>query len=273
MIRQKRTIDRILISTMPRSSTVFFFEMISRVFGFSKLEPKFTGGFVPNPPEWDPYKFDETYGELGEGEVLCAHYPLSHEIEHLLESDSLLGIYLYRDPRDVAVSAALYIKYALTHHALHELFLKMSDSEAIAFMLSGGVVPVDSDGASDDSKYILYEGMKYFCDWGERWLSHPNVAKVRYEDYVTHGDLAIRQAVENVGVSIGEDALKKVLNDMSFERMASGRAMGVEDKRSHFRKGIIGDHKNHFNPFHRSICKKQIGEFLIKYGYERDYAW
>jgi len=269
-----RTIDRILISTMPRSGTVFFFEMISRLFDFTKVEPKFTGGFSPKLPEWDPYKFDETFDSLSSRQVLCAHYQLNNKIKLLLADKNLLGIYLYRDPRDVAVSAALYIKYALSHHALHGLFSQLSDSEAITFMLSGGTVQVGSrENKSNDVDYIYYEGMEYFCRWGDDWLSHPNVAKVRYEDYVTEGSDAIKKALLEVDVVLDDDVISAVSTQMSFEKMAAGRSKGTEDKSSHFRKGVIGDHKNHFNGLHRAISKKQFGDYLIKLGYEQNFTW
>jgi len=267
-----RKIKRILISTMPRSGTVFFFELISDLFKFSKIEPKFTGGFSPDPPEWDPYKFDKTYLSLCDGEVLCAHYHLSEDIEMLAEQPDVLVIYLYRDPRDVAVSAALYIKNVLTHHVLHELFTGLTDSDAIAFMLSGGVVQVNND-AKNGHACIDYEGMKYFCDMAIKWVSNQRAAKVRYEDLMKDPVLTLKSSLQLVGVEIDEVTIEEVSSRHRFSTLSGGRKRGEEDLKSHFRKGVSGDYVNHFTGLHKAICKQRIGGQLIKLGYEKDMFW
>jgi len=274
-IMGRRTIDRILISTMPRSGTVYFFEFISKLFALPKLEPSFAEGSWPEPPEWDPYKFDRTYLELKSGQVLCAHYPLNDDINKLLEDESLLGIYLYRDPRDTAVSAVLYIKNVLKQHPLHPLFSRMSESEAITLMLSGGVIQLENRvNVFSKVQHINHEGIKYFCDWGQEWLTHPKVLAVRYEDFVSNGlQAAVFEQLIKENIEIDISVFQETSKQMSFERMTSGRAQGVEDKRSHFRKGVIGDHRNYFNDLHKAICKKNIGGFLIERGYEINNEW
>lgn len=267
-----REINKILISTMPRSGTVFFFDLISDLFKFSKIEPQFTGGFSPSPPEWDPYKFDKTYLSLNGEQVICAHYHLSEDIEMLAEQPDVLVIYLYRDPRDVAVSAALYIKNVLTHHVLHDFFTELTDSDAIAFMLSGGVVLVNGED-KDCQAYIEYEGMKYFCDMALQWVSDQRVAKVRYEDLMKDPVLSLKGALQAVGVEIGEATIEEASSRHRFSTLSGGRKRGEEDLKSHFRKGISGDYVNHFTGLHKAICKQRIGSQLIKLGYEKDILW
>lgn len=270
---EKRIIDRILISTMPRSGTVFFFEFISKLFGFSKLDPSFAEGSWPKPPEWDPYKFDRTYMDLKSKQVLCAHYPLNDDINRLLEDESLLGIYLYRDPRDVVVSAAMYIKYALLQHPLHSLFSEISDSEAITFLLAGGLVPLPNQDQCDfTSSFIKHEGIKYFCDWGASWVHHPRVAKIRYEDFILNNVEAINRALSVVGVIPDKEKINEISQQMSFEKL-TGRQRGEENKASHFRKGVVGDYKNNFGPLQYSICNQRIGGWLKEMGYEESFNW
>lgn len=40
-----------------------------------------------------------------------------------------------------------------------------------------------------------------------------------------------------------------------------------------FRKGIVGDWKNFFKPYHVFIVKQYVGDILIKEGYEKDRNW
>lgn len=268
-----REIKRILISTMPRSGTVFLFNFIAELFEYSKLEPAFTGGVRPDPPEWDPYKFDKTYSSLANGQVLCAHYPLSEDVKKLVLQPDVLAIYLYRDPRDAAVSAALYIKNVLTHHALYGLFSELSNSDAIAFMLNGGILKTAGDTTEKGCDYINHEGMKYFCDAALEWVAEPGVVKIRYEDFMHDPVACLKTALQKVGVEINETRAQKVASKLNFSTFSEGREKGEENVKSHFRKGVSGDYVNHFNGLHKAICKQRIGQHLITLGYEKDLCW
>lgn len=270
-----REIKKILISTMPRSGTVFIFNFISELFGYSKLNPKFTGGFRPHPPWWDPYAFDQTYLDLANGQVLCAHYNLNSELSAILDQEDTLGIYLYRDPRDVAVSSALYIKHGLPHHFLHKTFSEMSDADAIAFMLAGGIISANkfpNDMIALPQDYIEYEGISYFVENAYPWIDDQRVMKIRYEDFFSN-PLILVDSANKCGVAIDHAGIQEVSSKWNFKIASQGRASGIEDKTSHFRKGVAGDYKNNFDTVHYALAKKFIGQGLIKLGYETSHAW
>ena len=271
-----RRIRKILISTLPRSGTVFFFDFMASLFAFEKLDPRFTGGFRPVPPEWNPYEHDRTYLDLKDGQVIAGHYSLNREIHQMLDGDELLGVYLYRDPRDVAVSAALYIKYVLRHHFQHPLFSRLSEAEAISLMLSGGIIPLDDlpyEVTEKQQPYVVFGGMRYYCDNIYPWLEHPKVATLRYEEFTRCPEEALSHSLESVGVVVSKERIEALSKGKSFVGASGGRAINVEDKTSHFRKGIVGDYQNHFTELHRSVCKLFIGDDLIRLGYEKDYSW
>lgn len=265
-----RDIKKILISTVPRSGTLYLHDLIATYYNFKKTVPLFTNGINAVPPEWNPYKSDETFMSLKNGEVLCAHYPLNEKIKHLIEDDNVLSLFLYRDPRDIAVSTTLYIKYVLKHHPLHNIIAKLSESDALALILAGGIVP--SKG-NNDCGYIIYEGLKTFCNEALDWIKHPKVASIRYEDITTDPVKTLTKALRNVDVEIEPKLLKDVSNRLSFNTLSNGRAQGDESKTSHFRKGIIGDYKLHFSDFHKAVCKLEFGMELIDLKYETNLLW
>ena len=268
-----REIKKILISTMPRSGTVFLFNFIAELFNFKKIEPKFSADNWPKPPEWDPYKFDESYLSLNEGEVLCAHYLLNEQIRELINQDDILTIYLYRDPRDAAVSAAVYIKHVLTHHPLHRTFSKLTDADSVALMLGGGVFNLERKIEGSNCTFIDHQGMRYFCESALSWVNEPGVVALRYEELMRDPSKYLTASLQKAGVEINQLKADAVATKLNFYTFSDGRMRGDENVKSHFRKGIEGDYVNYFSGLHKAICKKRIGQHLIELGYEQNYTW
>jgi hypothetical protein len=262
-----REIKKILISTMPRSGTVFFIDFISKLFNFDRVEPELINGIVPNAPEWDAYKYDKSYLKFKDNQVLYGHYQFVSELDQLICDESILTFFLYRDPRDADLSATLYIKNVLMHHQLHHSLSKMSEYDALTFMISGGLI------YNSSNELINYEGISYISNNALRWTSKKNVCALRYEDFFFNPHETILNALSKVNVEIDSVHLENTLKEFSFAKFSGGRKRGEEDKSSHFRKGIVGDYKNFYTPIHTAICKKQIGESLIKLGYETDLEW
>lgn len=265
-------VKRIVLSTIPRSGTVYIKELLAKIFSFTIVEPTFTGGFRPNPPEWDPYKFDKSYLSLRDGQLLCAHYSLDETMRGFLTAPDVLPVFVYRDPRDVAVSACLYIKYGLTHHFLHPLFSRLSESDALTLMLSGGWMRNEIEELQHTS-YVYYEGMPYFCQMAYQWILHPKVVAVRFEDFIDDLPGTLHKALCRGGVDIDVAFLKEIYSEYNFKRFSQGRTQGTEDKAAHFRKGVKGDFRNYFTEAHVALAKKTIGQALIDLGYESNFSW
>jgi hypothetical protein len=248
---------------------------LRQVFGLRKTEPVFTGGFRPEPPHWDPYRFDASYLSMNDGDLLVAHYPRNEQIQRIIDRGDTLAAYLYRDPRDVAISAALYIKYGLKHHAFHKLFTRLSDDEAITFMLGGGIVcgeDLPDDMAAGRSDYVEFSGMRYFTEEALSWVADDRVVRVRFEDFVSRPG-SIIAAFDERGIEVSSTVVNSVLERWHFAIASGGRSPGSEDKGAHFRKGVPGEFKRRFTPLHRAIAKRNFGADLIRLGFESDYAW
>jgi len=59
----------------------------------------------------------------------------------------------------------------------------------------------------------------------------------------------------------------------SIVKAKTGRDPGTENNRSQDRKGIIGDHKNHFTREAAEIFNHYAGHLLKRLGYEKDDSW
>ena len=82
-------------------------------------------------------------------------------------------------------------------------------------------------------------------DFGGRFPDH--YREVRYEGLFNQPADSLRSILEFVGVDAGPETIAHCLAAGDFAGLASGRKPGHEDRSSHFRKGVVGDWRNHFD--------------------------
>jgi hypothetical protein len=97
---------------------------------------------------------------------------------------------------------------------------------------------------------------------------HPNdFHLIKYEDLHTQPETSIENVIQFLNASSNPDEIKQTIDAGSFENLTEGRKRGCEDKKSHFRKGIIGDWKNHFDDKSLSIYENLAGQIGKSLGY------
>ena len=108
------------------------------------------------------------------------------------------------------------------------------------------------------------------------WIARdpdPRVLSFRYEDLVGQDHLmTFNKLFEHLDILIPESDLRKLLKRYSFEAL-SGRKRGEVDHKSHYRKGVVGDWRNHFSELHRKAFKESTGTLLVDLGYESNSNW
>ena len=174
--------------------------------------------------------------------------------EHTLCMPTLLAafpdarfIHIIRDARDVCVSGWFhnlrdggetfrqrfpelnsYIQYTLTHH------WKPYIQQARAF------------GGGHAHRYL----------------------ELRYESLHEQPEVEIGRMLQFLEVDDGEASIAACAKAGSFERLAGGRGQGQEDRGSFFRKGVVGDWRNHFDASNIATCQHCAGDMLRELGYE-----
>jgi len=73
--------------------------------------------------------------------------------------------------------------------------------------------------------------------------------------------------------SLPRGVLNAVIRHNSFERKSKGRQRGIENTKSHYRKGVAGDWKNWFTPDLKDAFKQRYPGLLEKLQYESDDRW
>jgi hypothetical protein len=115
---------------------------------------------------------------------------------------------------------------------------------------------------------------------GQHWLPYIQHARqfgeqrpeqyheLRYEDL--HGDPVgqTRALLGFLGVDDGDEATEACLEAGSFQKLTEGRSRGEEDKASFFRKGVIGDWRNHFDESNTATYNEVAGDLPGQLGYE-----
>jgi hypothetical protein len=171
------------------------------------------------------------------------------------------AFYVSRDPRDLVISSYYSYKYSHTLgeprvKEMRDKFNVMSESDGIALLIKSSA--------------------EFYSRVQSEWIlnQNNNGPKVfRFEDlFGDKQETTFQELMDHCNLRFTAPALNELLQKLSFENI-SGRVAGVEDKKSHLRKGISGDWKNFFNETHKSIFKEKAGALLIACGYESGGDW
>jgi hypothetical protein len=142
----------------------------------------------------------------------------------------------------------------------------------------------DWEGPMDEMREALgrlsfQDGMCYMidqvADFGtfaaqRSWLdgeSDPNVRLFRYEDLARDNRVFLKDLLDYLQVPMSEEALDGLHANTAFERLAGGRRQGEERASEHYRKGVAGDWRNHFDAVIERHFRATTGDLLEVLGY------
>jgi len=193
----------------------------------------------------------EQFTNLTEDCFFRNHLVYRPEYASIMVKNRCKIILIYRDPRDQIISYIYYRKKM--GHDKH-----LSIDKAISSLI------MHSD--------MYYEknikNIKSFYDAYLPWSDIPGALTVRFEDLVgPQGGGCIQKQYE---------CIKKINAHLEYnnnDEMLAYVANNLFGDTRTFRKGIIGDWKNHFTPAHKQAFKEVAGQLLIDLGYEKDFNW
>jgi hypothetical protein len=200
------------------------------------------------------------------------------------------GFHIIRDPRDIVVSS--YFS-SLSSHPTNEWPELIHHRQKLKQI------------SKDEGLFLEMEFIQDVMENLSAWnYEQPNVLELRFEDvtrapYQSFLDifqflaclddqkmttqrrmqyLFVSLARRKLGLfgkggGIPADVLLGKVYENRFSRKTVGRTQGMENVKSHFRKGMVGDWVNHFTSEHVVIFKKKYGDLLVKLGYEQENNW
>lgn len=210
--------------------------------------------------EIDWTRLERGLAAVNKGQYMTAHFGPLPRLITALERLEYKTIVMLRDPRDVAVSTVFYVA-RLKRHRLYERF----NSEITSFedRLMASITGLSS-GPRRGLVPINRRISRY-----KRWLEVPNVFPCRFEDLIgpAGGGSHERQRAAIIGISTH---VARPVGPDEADRLAA-RTWSANS--STFRKGAIGDWRNHFTDEHKAAFKDIAGDLLIALGYESDLDW
>ncbi|MCB1616312.1 MAG: sulfotransferase domain-containing protein [Pseudomonadales bacterium] len=248
---QMTLLPRVLVNAMPKNGTHLLLSTLANMTGFSDSQAK--------QVHWGKNNREQALATLEKtlpGQYSKAHLPFNQRIINFLMEHDFRVLNMQRDPRDNVVSLLFYIR-RYQHHPFHPVLDGFDDDEALMMLING------------------FEGLPRFNSIDKRlqnwlgWFDHPYCLTVRFENLIgeSGGGSRLQQQQQLV-------AILSYLGCGCPEDKVSGLAEKIINQKSHsFRKGQIGDWKNHFKAAHSARFKALANDFLLRYGYEQDCDW
>lgn len=253
-------------NSFPKSGTYLLSQILK---GFKTIAPFLdTGRWINTYPTYvnrspvgykrPPEDIVRDLHSLLPGEIVVGHVHATLENVSALVRPGVVSYFIYRDPRDVVVSHALWVTKKDVKHRLHRYYTEVLNSvdEHISASILG--VPDESMEFSDiRSRFEPYLG----------WLELDQVMSIRFEDLIHNRERVIGRMIEHFQASGYQFALNRGEAVEALMRC-------IDPAKSHtFREGKTGGWRTYFTDEHKALFKEVTGDLLTRLGYEKDQGW
>lgn len=237
---------KIFITTVPKAGTGLLSKLIQLI---TNRESAFSKDIF----ELDPMS------EINSQIFIVSHaiYKFQYQ-EHLTKN--VKGLFLLRDPRDLIVSLAHWIKKTnawpaeVTDLPMKQLISKLiHEARLIIFRTNKTSNTIDALYRED---YLP-------------WLKQEAIYTTYFEKLVgPHGGGTKQEQIQEI-IAIANHCGKSISESEALS--IASKSFGVSG--GTFREGKIGSWKKHFTPQHKLEFKQIAGQLLIDLGYEKNLSW
>lgn len=194
----------------------------------------------------------------GKGRFMAAHLYWSDECARLFEEKGVRHILMIRDPRDVIVSSIFFFLKRKDPFWHPPLSSEKNMDARVRLCITG------ADGGGVGGARVPSIANRYACY--TPWMERDDCLVVRFEDMIGPnggGDAEIqRRDIRRIAGHVGQS-----LTDEMIERVAQGT---FSTKTVTFRKGVIGNWREHFSPENERLFAELHGDLMKRIGYALD---
>ncbi|QDU71586.1 sulfotransferase domain-containing protein [Mucisphaera calidilacus] len=175
---------------------------------------------------------------MGEAVLCKTHFAPSRSLRALMAVGTARGTYIYRDLRDVALSAMNHGERARAGGHGHEL----KDLRTV-----------------EDA--LRYAAELYIPEW-ERWSSTQGLLMLRYEQMLVEPELLMRRVADHLGLDLDDGALAEIV--ARFDRR---QLQGTTKQNLMLNKATSGRYLDEMTAGQRALAKDLFGRELEAMGY------
>lgn len=202
--------------------------------------------------------------------VYTGHVPYDPELAAWLDEQKISKIFVYRDPRDYAVSLYHFIMNTKPRLPLYERLAALGSN---ASRLMACIRGIGENAAWSGISANSLPNVQLYYQQFLGWLDDPNSFAIQFEDLIGDGSNGLSPlAAKTVQAMLEHLRILKEPLSSSFLEEFIHSAMDPS-KSPTFRMGKTGTWRDEFNSEHIQAFKELGGKLLIQLGYERDLEW
>jgi hypothetical protein len=190
------------------------------------------------------------------GDVASAHLFARTEAVARVCTPIFVPYFIYRDPRDVAVSHVFYVTEIEPDHVHHAYYQSLPDFDARLKVSILGRPDADVEFPNIAGRFTPYLD----------WLDQPSVLKIHFEDLIHNRAETLGRIVDHFLARVPLLAPRSLLLESLEISINPGKSPT-------FRSGKTDEWKKYFTDAHKKIFKEVAGDLLIRLGYEKDNNW
>jgi len=191
------------------------------------------------------------------GELLRAHLFFDPAYEAAIREKGMAHYFIYRDPRDVVVSEAHYLREMNRWHRLHRVMKRLDPEAAITMSIEGVERTTGLEYPDIGRRFARCAG----------WLRSPDTFAVRFEDLRS-------ESCEAVVASMVDFYKSRHAGQVAPGPIVERALANIRPEQSHtFRAGRPSAWRREFTTEHKALFKKAAGQLLVDLGYETDLYW
>jgi hypothetical protein len=255
-----KSMPSVLGNAMPKSGSHLIIQVLQ---GLTRLGPFVNPGFPPVNRSEDNRKLSPSeilanISRMKAGDIAYGYIGARDPYLPVLVQPGRAMVFVYRDPRDMAVSQVFYATEMNPRHGMNEYYnKKLSNMEQRLNAVIQGVDEPGFEMISIKERWDSYLG----------WLSTPEALCLRFEDLINNRQSAFNQLLDYLEVRGFTNQPQRhhalqILNEAIVPR-----------KSGTFRKAKPGNWREYFTETNIILFKETCADLLIRLGYEKDGDW